>query len=145
MKKMKTNKCILLKYIIIFQKKKQTNKQNVSMWKFCLQKCSCLTFVQRRFVTMNRKPSIIDNVMNSLLINYQKEYDQLQTIVSDESIERKRHLKAILHIMNKREGIIRDMNETRKLLQGNNKNKNTTTIDLKINFRLRRQLFMRTN
>lgn len=90
------------------------------MWKFCLSKCSCLTFVQRRYVTMNRTTSIIDNVINSLLKTYQKEYDQLQKLAYDESIERKQYLKTILHIMNRREDLLRDINETKKLFQENN-------------------------
>lgn len=56
--------------------------------------------------------------MKELLGNYRKEYEQIQTAESEDAMERRGYLKAILQLMNKREKFMRDIDETRKLSQG---------------------------
>jgi hypothetical protein len=85
------------------------------MWNICLKRLSYVIFSRRTLTTNNN--SIIDNAIKYLSINYKKEFDQLE--LNENSMERMHYLKTTLQTMNKREKILQDINETKKLSHGN--------------------------
>ena len=64
-----------------------------------------------------RLSTIIDNAIKNLTINYRKEFEQLKS--NENSFERIEYLKMVLKTIKQRENILRDIDETIKLSNGN--------------------------
>ncbi len=86
------------------------------MWAICLKRLSFVIFSRRTLTTNNN--SIIDNVIQRLTRNYKIDFEQLQNNENENSMERIQYLKTTLQTMKKREQILQDIEETKKLSNG---------------------------
>ena len=63
---------------------------------------------------------MLDDVIRNLSKNFRKELEELQTKeIDDLSVDRMQYLKSVLPAMQRREKLLQDMDETKKLSTGN--------------------------
>ena len=87
------------------------------MWNLCLKRLSVVILSRRASSTGAN--SIIANAIKHLAVDYRKELDQLQRNESESVPERIQYLRTTLQTMTKRDRILQDIDETKKLSDGN--------------------------
>lgn len=89
------------------------------MWSIVFKRLPLVTCARRNTSSSSLSLPILDDTIKNLSKNFRKELEELQTKENDDlSIDRIQYLRNTLQVMQKREKLIQDMDETKKLSTG---------------------------